>query len=238
MKIRRFEFSLYLVATIIAAISILVFQILRWNYVGVVYDPSIHSWDWQIKSSQFISILVSFIVASLIFIYKGRKRLIDRDNILMIFFILVFIGEVVSSITDLPSISYLCTFLAYTSLLFLWKQTKLEIIVRSVTFVGAPFLCLLIHGNFDFTTITLYEMGLALAIDFFFCGIALQRERTRYYLYLFLGIAMAAFNGIFIVFRFAFTSAGLQEIANVFALLVWPSQITMWVMLNNLYRKY
>ena len=236
MRKRSFQFVMYSILTAILLVGLLTFQILRWVH-GVHVYSSEKAWLWEVRTFQISIDIISVIFALFTFIRKGKKKILDRDNLLFIFYVLLFIGDLLYSGFDIKIVGIIFYFLAFLAIPFLWKISVVEIVIRVVALIGAPFLSFIINGqNWSFLHIMSVELALLVTINLIFTIINYIKKKDLFSRYLLVCISLAFFSNVFICLRSVVTFT--KFLKNLFAIMVWPIYGTELIMLNELYRKY
>ena len=236
MRKRGFQYVMYTILTIVLLVALLTFKTLRWVY-GYHVDSLEKPWLWETRTLEISMDVISTIFALFTFIKKGRKKILDRDNIMIIFFILLFTGNLLYPGLDIKAVGIVFYFLAFCAVPFFWKVSIVEIIVRVVLLVGTPFLSYLTNGNhFSFLHIMSVELAQLVFVNLVFAIINYIKKKDLYSLFLFVCILLAFFTNAFICLRSVVTFSKLLK--NIFAILVWPFYVSELLFLNHLYRKY
>lgn len=246
MRKRSFRFLLYLSFSIIFGLAVMVFQGFRWSYGHLIYNTIDHAWDAQIKSAELACSITCFVFASLTFIGKSRKRLKDKDNVLYLVLLFLFFADLFFLVADFNRTiivevneslgGFICQFIAFAILMSFWKPKLYEYLIRLAVIIATPFLYYLVFRKYDAVEIMAAEVGMELLLNVIFASIHHHHEKSHFSLYILLGTIFAFASICFVGLRTI--TKDYSNIANTFAILVWPLHITSCVFFNHVYRKY
>lgn len=236
MKRFKTQYAIYFTLVVLFAIAVLVFQIYRWSYGHYIYDPNDHAWDVQIRTSQSTATVISFLFSTSVFIYKMRRRFLDKDNILYLFLSLNFLADVLSSSLNLQTAGYIARLASMLCLILFWRPKKFEIIFRLVIIAGVPFIYYLIYRTFVLDDILVYEIGYTSLVNVIFASINYKKNKSYFSLYLLLGVSFMFLHQALVALRTVTYFS--RTVSNIFAILVWPVYTTELIYFNQLYRKY
>ena len=236
MRKRSFQFVMYCILTAIFMAGLLTFQILRWVH-GVHVYSSEKAWLWEVRTFQISIDVISVIFAFFTFLKKGRKKVLDRDNLLFIFYVLLFTGDLLFSGLDIKTVGIVFYFLAFLVIPFLWNMNIFEIVLRICALIGAPFLSYFISGNtWNFLHIMSIELAALVTLNLVFAIMNVIKKKDLFSIFLLVFVVLAFLANVFICLRAV--DVFTKFLKNVFAILVWPIYSVELIMINELYRKY